>query len=427
MVLPGRGAKGETMATRNYQTLTRPDSVVVAATKEIDADLGLGGASQLNIVVINGIGNISSTISALDGNADVAAIAKNNTAVAHSFTQTFAPPPFHNSWWTITRTKDGPDSVQIEVSNSVDAVTAAKFIAAVQRHISGTESSAGFGKLLGSELAEFYRKREASVLRLEELTQKLIQQNEAYRRDLDKESATLRQKLEEEKASHLQNLQKQFEEKDAVVKDHEQKLRAREEELDDRASRHVRRQIRKDFLEKLASREKQFTLSQSTNEKRRPIHWQFGLLLLISLVVALSGLWAVAHAPNDISAIVRVVLGVVGVAGSTIYYIRWSDSWFRQHADEEFRLQRLALDFDRASWVVEMALEWKQEKEGEFPRELVEKLTANLFAAGNASEAQRHPAEELAAALLGASSSLKLPIPGGGELNVDRKGIKSLG
>ena len=36
----------------------------------------------------------------------------------------------------------------------------------------------------------------------------------------------------------------------------------------------------------------------------------------------------------------RVPLGVLGFGLTAVFYIRWNDRWFRQHADQEFRLQR---------------------------------------------------------------------------------------
>ena len=84
----------------------------------------------------------------------------------------------------------------------------------------------------------------------------------------------------------------------------------------------------------------------------------------------------------------------MGIAATIIFYIRWNDSWFRQHADEEFQLKRFELDIDRASWVVEMALEWKDEKGTEIPEELIERFTENLFKDQNIFESAKHPSEE---------------------------------
>jgi hypothetical protein len=319
------------------------------------------------------------------------------------------------------------DKIRVNMPDDLEPPAAAKILTAVKRHLPGHEAGASVEKILGSELREFYARREASLLRLEELAQKLIEQNEEYRRTVDAQRAAEQQAVEKAKTEYFDKTRADYDAKEGELKKREDELAERAKALDDRASRHVRRQIRKDFLEKLASREKQFQLSKSTNAKRLAVHVLFCLLLAVSLVVAYTGYRAVMTDDKDWYAYLRLVIGLAGFAAATVYYIRWTDQWFRQHADEEFRLQRLALDFDRASWVVEMALEWKQEKGEEIPRELVERLTANLFTAGSGSEALRHPAEDALAALLGISGVLKVNLPGGaGELTLDRKGLQKL-
>ena len=124
--------------------------------------------------------------------------------------------------------------------------------------------------------------------------------------------------------------------------------------------------------------------------------------------------------------ILKPLFSGIALAAAVIYYIRWSNLWFTQHATEEFRLKRLNLDIDRASWVVEMALEWKDEKGTEIPHELVERLSRNLFTEEHGeTKGPRHPSEDLASALLGASTSLSMKIPGVGDATLDRKGIKN--
>jgi hypothetical protein len=100
----------------------------------------------------------------------------------------------------------------------------------------------------------------------------------------------------------------------------------------------------------------------------------------------------------------------LGFAATMIYYIRWNDNWFRRHADEEFDIKRFQLDLDRASWVVEMAMEWNEEKEKEIPKELIDRLTVNLFQT-KASEKIKHPSEEIISKLLEGSAELSITAP----------------
>jgi hypothetical protein len=152
--------------------------------------------------------------------------------------------------------------------------------------------------------------------------------------------------------------------------------------------------------------------------------------LYISLLALLiSFLWFEVHLSSSESVqIIYLRLGVTfaAIVATFILYIRWSDLWFRQHADEEFRLKRLSLDVDRASWVVETAMEWQQQNNGPIPAQLLEQLSRNLFATGPTAAPVRHPVEDLAAAALAASSSLRLNLPGVGEATLTRRGVQRL-
>jgi hypothetical protein len=121
--------------------------------------------------------------------------------------------------------------------------------------------------------------------------------------------------------------------------------------------------------------------------------------------------------------VLRVPLGALGFAVSAVFYIRWNDQWFRQHADEEFRLRQLELDVDRASWVTELALEFRDEK-GEIPSGLIERLSNGLFTSFRKTEPVQHPSEDLVSLLLGASSGLRVNVPGIGEATLSRKGLQ---
>jgi hypothetical protein len=118
----------------------------------------------------------------------------------------------------------------------------------------------------------------------------------------------------------------------------------------------------------------------------------------------------------------RLALSLAGFAGAAIYFIRWQDRWSQIHADEEFRLKRLDLDVDRASWLVEVLLEWRGEDGREIPAELIDKLANGLFDPGRAHPSATHPVEDAIASLLASPASLKLKLPGG-EVNLDKKAI----
>jgi hypothetical protein len=147
----------------------------------------------------------------------------------------------------------------------------------------------------------------------------------------------------------------------------------------------------------------------------------------VSAAVAVIGLFyppaATAGSTEVWLHLLRVPAGVIGFAFASVFYIRWNDQWFRQHADEEFRMRQLELDIDRASWITELALELRDEK-GELTAALLDRLSAGLFTS-RSSEAVKHPTQDLLAALLGESSLLRIKSPRIGiEAEVGRRGIR---
>lgn len=83
---------------------------------------------------------------------------------------------------------------------------------------------------------------------------------------------------------------------------------------------------------------------------------------------------------------VRVLAGIALVSCS-VYYVRWLSTWSRQVTTNELRSKQFALDIDRASWLVEMALEY--EKEGKtLNAGLIDSFSRGLF------EAEHKPSRE---------------------------------
>ena len=124
----------------------------------------------------------------------------------------------------------------------------------------------------------------------------------------------------------------------------------------------------------------------------------------------------------------RIPLGATGLAGFVVYYIRWNERWFSRHAEEEFKLKQLDLDVDRASWMVEMMVEWQEEKGSAIPPELIDRLSRNLFTASDTREDApvRHPAQDALSAILRVSNSVTIPLTGGAVATLGAKGLRQL-
>lgn len=276
-------------------------------------------------------------------------------------------------------------------------------------------TSGSLRKVLGSELADFYSSREGALARLESLAEDLISQTHEYRQTLDEKAEKERLRLREEFDKEKKELLNEIKEKEALIE-------KRESELDDRSNTHARRKLREDLKNILKQRNTSFNLTSETQKKRKPIHILFSVLILVLLGVTFYNVYLSSSDPTYWINI-KTSIGILSLAGAIGFYIKWADNWARQHADEEFKLRQLELDVDRASWLVEMALEWKEERGTEIPKELVDRLSRGLFVKGSTKGDLQHPAQNLASSLLGASAALKIDVPGLGQLQLDRKGL----
>jgi hypothetical protein len=76
---------------------------------------------------------------------------------------------------------------------------------------------------------------------------------------------------------------------------------------------------------------------------------------------------------------------------------------------------------ERASWLVETNLEWNDKKDSIMPTELLKSLSNNLFEYDKVEhESVIHPADQLASALLGSATAVKLK-SGDSSIEIDPK------
>ena len=324
----------------------------------------------------------------------------------------------------LTRDRDkGDDIIQISYQKDpYDPFELRRALIAIQHQFIPLNRAEAIERALGPEMAEFYRLREETLSRLEKLTGKLVEETHDYRMKLDAEIAAHKREL-------TASFEKEYEKKNAALKEREQDLNKLRQELDDRSARHARREQSRALQQKISDRSKKFTLTPATRRKRGPVHVIFvGLLSLSGGLIALS-LLSPATATEGASLwleLGRLPLGVLGFALTAIFYIRWNDQWFRQHAEQEFRLQQLALDVDRAGYATEMLLEWQEDKGGEMPAMMVDRLTTGLFTDQTKVERVRHPSEDAITALLKAASSVRVDMPGIGEVSLTGRQIRKV-
>lgn len=318
------------------------------------------------------------------------------------------------------------DRVTVSPGNQKDAVQFATLCAAAQTHL-GASSLSNLSNLLGPEAQKHFEAREVALAKLEKLTATLLQDVEKARQERDREFHAKETALEEKYEQRLAELDSQYKSRQTAISDRSKELDKLQKDLDDRAAKHARRQHYKDIKEKFRSWSEKFQVTKGTSDLRKGVfRMTLFLFLLFGGLSAYFLFQSITAQDNShlIAAIIKQVTFTLLFVSTALFFIRWNNQWFQRHADEEFRLKRMELDIDRASWFVEMAFEWKDEKGEQIPSSIIDRLTAGLFIEER-SEPSTEPHDALAQALL-AASRFTVKLSDGTEVEYDRKGVQKL-
>jgi hypothetical protein len=282
-------------------------------------------------------------------------------------------------------------------------------------------------KKYSPDLAQLYQERENALGKIEETSIRITESYEQFRRKASEDLIVKQNELEDSFRKKTEALQDDFQIRKNELEAREKKLDELKKSIDDRNNTHVRREISQQLLHTLKQRYTSFSLSNTTIKKRIIIHVLFSFFIL-TLAVALGML--LYTNTHDTLSYIKIGISTFGFAATILYYIKWNDSWFRKHAEEEFYMKRFELDIERASWLVEMVMEFQNEKGGDIPNELIKTLSTNLFS-NKTFEKINHPSEEIIDGLLKGLSGITIGLPNG---NVEfggkaakgiRKAIKS--
>lgn len=332
---------------------------------------------------------------------------------------------------TIERRGNSPfyDEVRFKKNNGLNEQEAIKIISKISSDLHAFDPERKIYSPIPEQQQQLFALNQSSLDRLENLNIDLIEKGQEFLKAIDDKVVEKIGVLEEDFSKKESALKEEFSKKEQELQKKEEALTARAKEIDDRDNTHVRRQLRQDLIQEIKDRSEKFNLTKGTVKLRWPVHGACCIL------IALLGGGAIAYAtvlfellvdsPIDITAVTIVSikqLGLtLGAAATAFFYIRWLNRWFEQHAQAEFQLKQFQLDIDRASWVVETALEWRKSGEGSLPNELLESMSRNLFVTDDYKVEQlKHPADELASALLGTASKVRLKA-GDSELELDGK------
>lgn len=252
---------------------------------------------------------------------------------------------------------------------------------------------------LPQELANFHREQEAIFARREAaLLEGYRKLNDAIadaNTRADQRISTMQAEIEQQRHTLEETYQqrfKQFEEERAEF----EKQRA---EFDDRQRTHARRK-HEELLREVIEKHGKFKISDETSRKRTSTSVTCYIVWAIAFLLYMGAL-ALAWYDGGMRSLHWSMLATATLlAGSTlVFYIRWSDAWFRRHAEIEIEARSLEADFIRASWLVEMMFEWQKESQGKpFPEDALRTLTAGLFERPAATVVD-HPVSQLITSL----------------------------
>ena len=307
---------------------------------------------------------------------------------------------------------------------------------------------------LSEEQIQLLSIHEGTLERLEQLNEDLVRKSAEFREQVEKKFETKRTELEDILKEKQDRLEQGYTKKSEILEVKEEVLAKKLEAIDDRDNTHVRREIRDKMLDDVRNRINNFGVSESTENKRRPV--LIGILLLMlssfSLMVftgyeintaektyivsinKTSGNEEISSKSEQIASAIdtekvkiywlwaRFALFSFALLGTVLYYIKWQNRWAEQHSASEFQLQQFYIDVNRANWVIESCLEWRKVTDSVIPSDLLGSITRNLFTTETKTLDQvTHPADELASALMGSASSLKLNL-NGNELEFNKPG-----
>ena len=406
------------------------DKALIACFKDLSVVTGISQISA-SAIGFNNIGNVD--LDDIEASEAIKLIIKKNSAILESISLNW--PGLSISFYRggSYQPKDKSaiyDEIILRQNqsqgrpNSEDII---EVVSIINKKLKAFDPKRSGASTLSEEQAHFEALHNSNIERLELLNEDLIRNTHEYRLKLDDEYRKKIEQLDGELAERKSELNSEIELKKSEVSQQEKELEEKKKELDDSNNTHARREIRRDILKEIKSRQTKFNLTDGTNKLRTPI-----AIAMIGLIVIFVGLGIVSAKEfydmlqgDDINKI--IIAGIKqaiysgGAIASVIFLIRWMNRWFELHSQSEFSLKQFELDMERASWLVETSLEWKDAKGTAIPPELLESLSRNLFInEGQKVEQVQHPADQLASALMGSASAVKLKA-GDSSIEIDPK------
>lgn len=416
------------MADQRIKIPRATDKSLISCFKELSE---ITGVSQVSVTAL-GFNNIGAIDFSEDLPESINLILKKNSAIIDTITLNLSGLPirfYRGGNYQVAEKSGVFDEVtltQNQNEGAPNSETIIEIVTTINKKLKAFDPKRA-GASLAEEQAQFEAIHISNIERLESLNEELVKSTHDYRLQLDSEHIEKVKSLQADFDSKKTSLEEQFASKEAELSEQVEELNKKRKALDDSSNTHARREIRRDILKEIKSRQTKFSLTEGTNNLRKPI--AIAMLGLIAIFVVLAGVSVKefydvlqgADINKIVIAGIKQAVYSAGAIGSVIFLIRWMNRWFELHSQSEFELKHFELDMERASWLVETSLEWKDAKGTAIPPELLESLSNNLFSKEKEKiDPLHHPADQLASALMGSASTVKLKA-GDSSIEIDPK------
>lgn len=302
------------------------------------------------------------------------------------------------------KSENGVTSEFSIITQPNDAATAIRVLEAIEKNFDVTSYIDLVRKTSPAIDQSAIQLRERSVADL----QHAIQQLGVFQANLAQRESEQRQKLQAELEKAFIDrgnaLEKDFRERqsalDKLRADNDADLAQRSRTHDERVARFNTREaqyVRRDLLTTIqttVSDIEKLVPSKGTGSKRWWIHGFVWVLLIASGTLAVS-MGIKAFTKEDWRFLLSCSGGFISFVFTMVYYLKWNDRWFREHADSELSAKRYKADILRASWIAELMSEWAKEGKGDLPADLIAAYTRNLFAGIDPTRVSEHPIDHL--------------------------------
>ena len=249
-----------------------------------------------------------------------------------------------------------------------------------------------------------------------------------YDKRLLQHQEKLSQQSEEVEKARAEQHKKQLEELAQV----QAELDEQRSELDLRRARDARRKLRADITSRLQSRLSKPGSSLGTRVYRFMV---IAFAFVAGSIAAFSAMAAVPDMMNNAGTTSMVSTGLAyarffGSSALAAVFAFYLLGYIKKLEAEDRRfereLEKLSLDIDRASWVIETVMEFRDEEDGmAVPDAWLQGATANLFGADDPKAQTDENALDALAELLRGGAKLKIG-NGGAELEIDSKAAKKI-